>query len=399
MRFFEMIGLVLKNLLENKSKVILTSLGIIAGTATIVAVIAIGKGGEEAVKDQFSGLSAETIYVNVDYSKGNKVFEGSYPHLTTEQMEFIMNESTTLSGIYLRGGAYKQAVLNGIKGNVSITGVTEEYSTVSKLNIIQGYNIDRIDIEEGNHVVVIGDGIATKYFSQAEEAVGKTITIEGKNYKIIGVLERSADGMQGLSPDDTIFMPYSIAQENIFDKSTTPQIVALANNIKSVKKAMAEIEDSLNYLLEDDNVYKAEDAGSRIEAASESARTMNVLLISVASIVFVVGGIGIMNVLSLTVKERTKEIGILKALGAQERTIMSLFLFEAIIISSFGGITGILVSYCVIPLVRQVGVAVSPSVEGQIMALGFAIFTGTIFGFSPAYKASQLKPVEALSYE
>ena len=126
---------------------------------------------------------------------------------------------------------------------------------------------------------------------------------------------------------------------------------------------------------------------------------MNVLLISVASIVFVVGGIGIMNVLSLTVKERTKEIGILKALGAQERTIMSLFLFEAIIISSFGGITGILVSYCVIPLVRQVGVAVSPSVEGQIMALGFAIFTGTIFGFSPAYKASQLKPVEALSYE
>ena len=378
---------------------ILTSLGIIAGTATIVAVIAIGKGGEEAVKDQFSGLSAETIYVNVDYSKGNKVFEGSYPHLTTEQMEFIMNESTTLSGIYLRGGAYKQAVLNGIKGNVSITGVTEEYSTVSKLNIIQGYNIDRIDIEEGNHVVVIGDGIATKYFSQAEEAVGKTITIEGKNYKIIGVLERSADGMQGLSPDDTIFMPYSIAQENIFDKSTTPQIVALANNIKSVKKAMAEIEDSLNYLLEDDNVYKAEDAGSRIEAASESARTMNVLLISVASIVFVVGGIGIMNVLSLTVKERTKEIGILKALGAQERTIMSLFLFEAIIISSFGGITGILVSYCVIPLVRQVGVAVSPSVEGQIMALGFAIFTGTIFGFSPAYKASQLKPVEALSYE
>lgn len=399
MRFFEMIGLVLKNLLENKSKVILTSLGIIAGTATIVAVIAIGKGGEEAVKDQFSGLSAETIYVNVDYSKGNKVFEGSYPHLTTEQMEFIMNESTTLSGIYLRGGAYKQAVLNGIKGNVSITGVTEEYSTVSKLNIIQGYNIDRIDIEEGNHVVVIGDGIATKYFSQAEEAVGKTITIEGKNYKIIGVLERSADGMQGLSPDDTIFMPYSIAQENIFDKSTTPQIVALANNIKSVKKAMAEIEDSLNYLLEDDNVYKAEDAGSRIEAASESARTMNVLLISVASIVFVVGGIGIMNVLSLTVKERTKEIGILKALGAQERTIMSLFLFEAIIISSFGGITGILVSYCVIPLVRQLGVAVSPSVEGQIMALGFAIFTGTIFGFSPAYKASQLKPVEALSYE
>lgn len=399
MRFSEMIRLVFKNLLQNKSKVLLTSLGIIAGTATIVAVIAIGKGGEEAVKAQFSGLSAETIYVNVDYSSGEKVFTGNYPKITTEQMSFMMNESTALSGIYLRATSYKQTVINGVKANNSITGVTHEYSKVSKLTLAHGYDIDEIDVEDETNVAVLGYGMATKYFQDPQTAVGQMMTIDGKSYQVIGVLERSADGMQGMSPDDTVFIPYSTAQNNIFDEMTTPQIVALANDLKDVKLAMAEIEDSLNYLLEDDNVYMVEDAGSRIEAASESARTMNILLISVASIVFIVGGIGIMNVLFLSVKERTKEIGILKALGAKEGNIMSLFLLEAITISCFGGLNGILLSYYFIPLVKYLDVPVSSSIEGQIIAFSFAIITGTIFGFHPAYKASQLKPVDALSYE
>lgn len=399
MRFSEMIRLVFKNLLENKSKVILTSLGIIAGAATVVAVIAIGKGGEEEVKAQFSGLSAETIYINPDYSSGANVFEGNFKKLNPDYMDFIMNESTTLKGIYLRGSAYKEAVINSIKENISVTGVTEEYSIVSNLKVIHGYDIDKIDVEDSTNVAVIGDGIANKYFMGAEDAIGKEINIENRSYKIIGILERSADGMQGVSPDDTVFIPYSTAESNIFDEYTTPQMVALANNINLVKKAMAEIMDSLEYLLEDDNVYTAEDAGSRIEAAGESARTMNILLISVATIVFIVGGIGIMNVLFLSVKERTKEIGILKALGAKEANIMALFILEAVIISGIGGIAGLILSYYLIPFIRYLGVPVLPSIEGMIIAFVFAIVTGTIFGFYPAYKASQLKPVDALNYE
>lgn len=399
MRFSEMIRLVFKNLLQNKSKVILTSLGIIAGAATVVAVIAIGKGGEDEVKAQFSGLSAETIYVNPDYSNGVNIFEGNFKKLTTEHMDFIMNESSALSGMYLRGSSYKEAVINNVKANVSVTGVTEEYSKVSNLNVAYGYDIDRIDIEDETSVVVIGDGIANKYFMGAEDALGKEIRIGNRNYKIIGVLERSADGMQGLSPDDTIFMPYSTAESNIFDEFTTPQMVGLAKNIVFVEPAMAEIMDSLDYILEDDNIYTVEDAGSRIEAASESARTMNVLLISIATIVFIVGGIGIMNVLFLSVKERTKEIGILKALGTTEVNIMSLFLLEAVTISGFGGILGVILSYYFIPLIKYLDVPVSPSVEGQAIAFVFAIVTGTVFGFYPAYKASQLKPVDALNYE
>lgn len=399
MRFSEMIRLVFKNLLQNKSKVILTSLGIIAGAATVVAVIAIGRGGEEEVKAQFSGLSAETIYVNPDYSNGVNVFEGNFTKLTPEHMDFIMNESTALNRMYLRGASYKEAIINGVKENVSITGVTEEYSKVSNLKVIYGYDIDRIDIEDETSVAVIGDGIASKYFMGAEDALGKEIKIQNRTYKIIGVLERSADGMQGVSPDDTVFIPYSTAQNYIFDQYTTPQMVGLANSIDSVKLAMAEIMDSLDYLLEDDNIYSVEDAGSRIEAAGESAKTMNVLLISIATIVFIVGGIGIMNVLFLSVKERTKEIGILKALGTTEENIMALFLLEAVIISGFGGIFGVLLSYYFIPFIKYLNVPVSQSIDGQVIAFTFAIVTGSIFGFYPAYKASQLKPVDALNYE
>lgn len=399
MRFSEMIRLVFKNLLQNKSKVILTSLGIIAGAATVVAVIAIGKGGEEEVKAQFRGLSAETIYVNPDYSNGVNIFAGNFKKLTTEHMDFIMNESSALSGIYLRGSSYEEAVVNGVKSNVSVTGVTEEYSKVSNLNVAYGYDIDRIDIEDETNVVVVGDGIANKYFMSPEDALGKEIKIGSISYKIIGVLERSADGMQGLSPDDTVFMPYSTAQNNIFDEFTTPQMVGLAKSIAFVELAMAEIMDSLDYILEYDNIYTVEDAGSRIEAASESARTMNVLLISIATVVFIVGGIGIMNVLFLSVKERTKEIGILKALGAKEVNIMSLFILEAVIISGIGGIVGLILSYCFIPFIKHLGVPVLQSIGGMIIAFAFAIVTGTIFGFYPAYKASQLKPVDALNYE
>ena len=162
---------------------------------------------------------------------------------------------------------------------------------------------------------------------------------------------------------------------------------------------MAEIKDTLNYILEDGSVYELSDAGSRIEAATKSAKTMNLLLMSVATIVFVVGGIGIMNVLFVSVKERTKEIGILKALGSSKKDIMLQFLLESVIISLFGGIVGVLISNYLMPLMKYTDVPVSSSLSGKIIALAFALVTGTVFGLYPAYKAAQLKPIEALNYE
>lgn len=399
MKLLEMLRIVMINILQNKVKVMLTSIGIIVGSVTIVMVIAIGRGGEEEVKAQFSGLSAETVYVNLDYMKiGNKDFS-EIPKLTQDLMEQMMDESQTLKGIYLRGDAYSEVTLNGKTEYISVTGVTEGYSLFSNLETAYGENISEFDVEEMTSVAVIGEGIAKKYYPNVEEAIGSTIRIGDKAFTIIGILERKGDGLQGLSADDTIFIPFTTAEQSILNEYTMPQIVALSKDLSTVKFSMKEMKSTLNYVLDDGSYYTLEDAGSRIEAATQSAGTMNMLLIAMATIVFIVGGIGIMNVLFLSIKERTKEIGILKALGSSKEEILLQFLFESVIISTFGGIMGVLLSYLLMPLMKYTNTPVSPSIEGQIISIIFAMITGTLFGLYPAYKASQLKPIEALSYE
>lgn len=396
MKLLEMLRIVMINILQNKVKVMLTSIGIIVGSVTIVMVIAIGRGREEEVKAQFSGLSAETVYVNLDYMKiGNKDFS-EIPKLTQDLMEQMMDESQTLKGIYLRGDAYSEVTLNGKTEYISVTGVTEEYSLVSNLETAYGENISEFDVEEMTSVAVIGEGIAKKYYPNVEEAIGSTIRIGDKAFTIIGILERKGDGLQGLSADDTIFIPFTTAEQSILNEYTMPQIVALSKDLSTVKFSMKEMKSTLNYVLDDGSYYTLEDAGSRIEAATQSAGTMNMLLIAMATIVFIVGGIGIMNVLFLSIKERTKEIGILKALGSSKEEILLQFLFESVIISTFGGIMGVLLSYLLMPLMKYTNTPVSPSIEGQIIAIIFAMITGTLFGLYPAYKASQLKPIETL---
>ncbi|MFR6471929.1 MAG: ABC transporter permease [Turicibacter sanguinis] len=399
MKLLQMLRIVMINILQNKVKVMLTSIGIIVGSVTIVMVIAIGRGGEEEVKAQFSGLSAETVYVNLDYMKiGNKDFS-EIPKLTQDLMEQMMDESQTLKGIYLRGDAYSEVTLNGKTEYISVTGVTEGYSLVSNLETAYGENISEFDVEEMTSVAVIGEGIAKKYYPNVEEAIGSTIRIGDKAFTIIGILERKGDGLQGLSADDTIFVPFTTAEQSILNEYTMPQIVALSKDLSTVKFSMKEMKSTLNYVLDDGSYYTLEDAGSRIEAATQSAGTMNMLLIAMATIVFIVGGIGIMNVLFLSIKERTKEIGILKALGSSKEEILLQFLFESVIISTFGGIMGVLLSYLLMPLMKYTNTPVPPSIEGQIISIIFAMITGTLFGLYPAYKASQLKPIEALSYE
>lgn len=399
MKLSEMLRIVFTNILQNKVKVLLTSIGIIVGTVTIVMVIAIGRGGEEEIRAQFSGLSAETIYVNLDYMKTGNIDMNEIPKLTQKHMEQIMDESTTLKQIYLKGDAFSEVTINAKTEYMSVSGVTERYAEVSNLNTAYGENITENDLNEMTNVAVIGDSIAKKNFPNIEEAVGSTIRIGDKTFIIIGILERKGDGIQGMSPDDTIFIPYTTVQDSTLGTYIIPQIVALATDVSVVERSMKEIKSTLNYVLDDSSYYMVEDAGSRIEAATQSAGTMNMLLIAMATIVFIVGGIGIMNVLFLSIRERTKEIGILKALGSSKEEIMLQFLLEAVIISTFGGIMGVILSYLIMPLMGYTNTPVSPSLEGQLIAILFAVITGTLFGLYPAYKASQLKPIEALSYE
>jgi len=389
------------NLIQNKSKVMLTSLGIIVGAVTIVMVIAIGKGGEAEIAGQFGDLSAATLYVNPDYSRmmsGDMNFE-KFPKLNEEILEQAIEENPYLDGLMLVNYSYSEVTMNSEKGQANITAVYPEYEYISNLPLAYGDNITDKDMEINSRAAVLGDKIAKQYFGLPENAIGRDIKIGNKTYTVMGVLERKGDAIQGMSADDSIFVPYTTAQQDFMSEFDIPQVIGLAKDISHVENAMKRIKSTLEYVMDDPGAYLIEDAGSRIDAATKSARTMNILLVSVAIIVFVVGGIGIMNVLFVSVKERTKEIGILKALGGSKKDIMAQFLLESVMISLFGGLVGIALSLVLMPLMRFTDIPVLESIDGKLLALFFSVLTGTLFGFYPAYKASFLIPIEALNYE
>lgn len=399
MKLFEIIRMICVNLVQNKYKVFLTSLGIIIGTATITLVIAIGQGGEQQIANQFKNMSAETIYINYR-PPFSRDLDSEVEKLNEENLKIIKEENPYISDIYFRTLFSADVIFPKEKSNILLTSISDGYSDVSNYTISTGENFSESDFEEGSRFVILGEQVATQYFGSSESALNQTISIKGMLYNIIGILDATNDSLQGVSPDQSIFIPNRTAiNDKLIDDSFTPQGVALATDKNLIPKAVARLESSINYVFDDSEVYVVEDAGSRIDAAMESATTMKILLVSVATIVFIVSGIGIMNVLFVTVKERTREIGVLKAIGTTQKDILYLFLFEAIGIGIFGGIIGIILSSFALMLMKTSSIPIYPTISGKIIAFIFAVVTATIFGFYPAFKASQLKPIDALNIE
>ena len=456
MQISEVLRLVWINIIENKFKMMMTSLGIIVGAATIVIVIAIGRGGQADVADQFKNLNAGAIDVSVgdgvdmdammqggpggmgdnmpqmDFSEireriaqsGGRTFsvriaEGGPPsfggdmggmggrsnqqntvRLDTDDVEDIrslvpgLKEVTILQSgeTTVYGGTLEEEKTS------TAVGVYADYQNVSNLSILYGRFIEETDTEYEDYVCVIGYSLAEEIFTYAAYAYGDYLTIDGKNYEIVGVLNSMGNVSSGISPDAAVYLPYTTAQKQIFGTSAEPKIAAVAENVEDVPQAMENIEALLteNY---PDGYFDVTDAGSAMEAASSSANTLALLLLGVASIVFIVGGIGIMNVMFVSVKERTSEIGLLKAIGCSKKTILLEFLLEACIISVIGGLIGVGVSFGLLPLVELLGMRVEAGVWGYLLALVFAVLTGTLFGFYPAWKASRLVPIEAMNLE
>ena len=458
-----MLRLVAINLLQNKFKVILTSVGIIVGSATIMMVIAIGTGGKLEVAEQFKNLNAGAVDISYELSTGtfgngrngdkqgsgnrrgtaasggaafgggaapggampsgggeNAVFpNGAAPdfgqggfgsgseHTNQEKIVLSVSDMEDLAVFVpdISDSTISYTTTSEVEGgdleeasSYTIAGVQSNYVSISNLSLTAGTFFTQENNENKDKCCVLGSSIAKELFGSAYLAYGDVVYIDSRPYVVSGVLAEMGSVSSGISPDTAIFIPYETGIKYITGKNISPTITVIAANVNEVDTVIANIKTVLA-----DSYANAEftisDAGTKMEAASKSSDTLQMLLVAMAVIVFIVGGIGIMNVLFVSVQERTNEIGVLKALGCSKRDILLEFLLEACFISFIGAILGITAALGITPVIESFSVRVELSSMGAMLSLIFGVLTGTIFGFYPAYKASCLIPVAALNHE
>lgn len=461
MRLSEIFKLVGLNLSQNKSKVILTSTGILVGSATIMLVIAIGTGGKEEVAEQFKNLNAGAIDISYEYEERTRSFGGmggggmggGMPSTGGGGMSFAggatggmpsmggggggMGDMQPGGGMDFGGGRGSagqnteriilstdevELLTDGVEGlsdatisyttrsdveggdldeatSYTIAGVKDNYAEMSNLSLAVGDFITEENDTYKEKTCVLGYSVAKEIFGSALDAYDESIYIDNRPYVVNGVLAEVGTVASGISPDEAVFIPYETGIKYLTGKNNvSPTITVIAEDVNAVETVKAAVEEVLAQAYPN-ATFTLSDAGSKMEAASKSNETLTMLLAAMAIIVFIVGGIGIMNVLFVSVKERTNEIGILKAIGCSQKDILLEFLLEAACISFIGAVLGVLLSLGITPIIEQLSVRVELSVSGGILSLLFGCVTGTIFGFYPAWKASKLVPVVALNHE
>lgn len=442
MKISEIWRLVWLNLMQNKFKVFLTSTGIIVGSATIMLVIAIGTGGRLEVAEQFKNLNAGSMDISYEYNGrasfemggnremfqsmrnsmpagdfagGENPFSGGFPGfgseqtqtnteqivLSTEDVEELETYITGISSATITYTTKEEAEGGNLEESTSYTiaGVKDNYDDISNLTMAIGEFLTQDNDTYKERTCVLGYSVAKEMFDSVLDAYDAAIYIDNRSYVVNGVLSEVGTVASGISPDEAIFIPYETGIKYLTGKDVSPTITLVAEDVDEVSAIMEQAQAVLKESYGENTEFTISDAGSKMEAASKSNETLTLLLMAMAIIVFIVGGIGIMNVLFVSVKERTNEIGILKAIGCDQKDILIEFLLEACCISLVGAVLGVLVSLGITPIIESFSVRVELSVWGGILSLLFGVLTGTIFGFYPAYKASRLIPVVALNLE
>lgn len=397
---WEIVKMSLESLLAKKTRTFLSMLGIIIGVATVIAVFAIGQGAQESVNAQFQNMSANTILVMANRGRG---FTSS-SRLATSDVQAVLDKSqyiTAGTGAITGQTAVSYGSTNE---NYDLVGIDTSYFNISHLSVAQGRAITADDITNHSLVAVVGSTVVSDLFAAGQNPVGSTIKVAGKQFQIIGVLKPLGSRIGFISVDSAVFVPNTTAEDSILGTKGQVMLNLEVNNVSNTAAATTELEGilrtqhKLNATQEDD--FRIMDAGSLVAAAQSSAQTMQVLLTAIAAITLLVSGIGIMNVMFVTVAERTKEIGIAKAIGGKQSDILSQFLLESVILSMIGGLIGMVIGQAAIPIISYFKLlTVASSWTGPIIGFSFSVVVGIFFGFYPALKASRLDPVDALRSE
>lgn len=392
MTIFKSFKLALFSLVNNKMRSFLTMLGIIIGVAAVIILISVVDGMTGEMTSQFETFGTTALTVTVTDRSGQKKVEA-------EQLyEFVEENSEWFTGV-----SPNVTVMGSIRTTgsdsitTSMTGVSEQYAELKKLNVTDGRFLGYGEVAYKSNVCVIGTYIKQEVFGN-EDAVGKTIKINGYTFTVVGVLEEKSDSSE-TSEDNCVYIPYTTAQSLAQSKTIGSYTVGAANE-ESVTASSEKLEAFLLECLGDDDYFTVTSLEEILDTINDIIGKMKLMLVAIAGISLLVGGIGIMNIMLVSVTERTREIGIRKSLGAKKKDIMSQFVIEAGTVSGIGGVLGIVVgaiaSYAV---GRLLGITAIPSLSTIGISVGISVGIGILFGFLPANNAAKLNPIDALRYD
>ena len=399
MSLAETFQLAVQNILSSKMRTFLTMLGIIIGVCAVIVIVGLGNGMQGYIEDSFADMGTDSLTVSI-------MGRGSSRSVSEEEMyQLVADNSDTFSRIsptVAMTGSVK--IGSSTLSATAVTGVSEDYFSMKGYEITQGRGLQYTDMTGRKKVCVVGQYLNQYYYGGA--AVGQTLKVGGTTFTIVGVMAMKGTGLEEGGTDDCVFVPYSTAARLSFTGTVNSYTLTVLDTDR-IDEAKTTLENALYAIFEDDDAYTVGSMSEMVDEMNSMVNMIICILAGIAAISLVVGGIGIMNIMLVSVTERTREIGIRKALGARESAIMRQFVIEAATTSALGGVLGIILGFglsamattVIASVMPDTPITVSPSVAAVLIAFGVSAGIGIAFGYLPAKKAAVLNPIDALRYD
>lgn len=392
MKFMQAFKMAIKSVRGNKVRSLLTMLGVIIGVASVIAATAFAKGSTKSIMDQLEGLGTNLVQISITGRNSNR-------NVTYDDLVKIQEEHTDkIKAIAPMVSGNMTAKYGTESESTSLIGSTPEYETIRNVHVQSGRFITQIDVDYSSRVALVGTALVNQLYGGVDP-IGKTIKLNGELFNIIGVLEERASS-QDSTDDDQVIIPVTVATR--LTKSTVIRNFMVQATTPEATNDVTEIFNT--YLLKiykDSRTFRVFNMTQMLSALDSVTGVLMLVLGGIAAISLIVGGVGIMNIMLVSVTERTREIGIRKAIGAKKGNIMTQFLIEALVVTGLGGVIGVLIGLALIKFVIG-GLKIVPevySLDWILISFGFSLAIGVIFGLYPARKAANLNPIDALMYE